>query len=252
MFQKDYRRAVIGGAFALALATGAALTAASPAAAQEARPREATITVTGEGRSDVAPDMAVIELGVVKDAKTAREALDANNAAMAEVMKALKDAGIAERDLQTTGFTISPQYHFPTNENGENRPPELTGFQVSNTLSVRIRDLAKLGTILDQTVTLGVNQSGGIRFTNDKPDDAISEARKKAVEDGIARARELTSAAGIGIGKVLEISETSYRPQPVPMLRSAMAKDFAAEAVPVAAGETSYSVTVTMTFALQN
>lgn len=235
-------------------AVAAALTAAAtaPALAQETRPREPVITVTGEGRADVAPDMAVVDLGVVKDGKTAREALDANNAAMAEVMKALKDAGIAERDLQTSGFVINPQYQFPQSDNGENKPPVLVGFQVSNMLSVRIRDLARLGAILDQTVTLGANQSGGIRFTNDKPEAAISEARKKAVEDGIARARELTAAAGIDIGKVLEISETSFRPQPVPMMRAAMAKDFAPEAVPVAAGENSYSVTVTMTFALKN
>lgn len=241
-------RIALSGAVAAALAA----LASAPALAQEARPREPVITVTGEGQSDVAPDMAIVDLGVVKDGKTAREALDANNKAMAEVMKALKDAGIAERDLQTSGFTISPQYHFPQNENGENKPPVLVGFQVANMLSLRIRDLAKLGAILDQTVTLGVNQTGGIRFTNDKPESAISEARKRAVEDAIAKAKELTQAAGIGLGRVLEMSETSYRPQPVPMMRSAMAKDFAAEAVPVAAGETSYSVNVTVTFALQN
>nr|WP_245423645.1 SIMPL domain-containing protein [Rhizobium subbaraonis] len=223
-----------------------------PAHAQEARQREAVITVTGEGRSNIAPDMALVELGVVKDGKTAREALDANNAAMAEVMKALKDAGIAERDLQTSGFSISPQYQFPQGDNGEAKPPVLVGFQVSNMLSVRVRDLSRLGPILDQTVTLGINQTGGITFTNDKPDEAISAARKSAVADAIARAKELTAAAGIGLGKVLEISETSYRPQPVPMMRAAMAKDFAAEAVPVATGESSYSVTVNMTFALTN
>lgn len=241
MLRVGFSRALAATALAAALTAAAA----APTLAQETRPREPVITVTGEGRADVAPDMAVVDLGVVKDGKTAREALDANNAAMAEVMKALKDAGIAERDLQTSGFVINPQYQFPQGDGNENKPPVLVGFQVSNMLSVRIRDLAKLGTILDQTVTLGVNQSGGIRFTNDKPEAAISEARKKAVEDGIARARELTSAAGIDIGKVLEISETSYRAQPMPMMRAAMAKDFAPEAVPVAAGENSYSVTMT-------
>lgn len=239
-------------ALSAAVAASIATLASAPTLAQEARPREPVITVTGEGHSDIAPDMAIVDLGVVKDGKTAREALDANNKAMAEVMKALKDAGIAERDLQTSGFTISPQYHFPQTENGENKPPVLVGFQVANMLSLRIRDLAKLGAILDQTVTLGVNQTGGIRFTNDKPESAVSEARKRAVDDAIAKAKELTQAAGIGLGRVLEMSETSYRPQPVPMMRSAMAKDFAAEAVPVAAGETSYSVNVTVTFALQN
>ena len=241
-------RTAFGGLIAATLAI-----AVAPAhAQQEPRPREPVVIVTGEGRSDVAPDMAIIELGVVKDGKTAREALDANNKAMADVMKALKDAGIAERDLQTSGFTISPQYQYPQNENGENKPPVLVGYQVANMLSLRVRDLSKLGAILDQTVTLGVNQSGGIRFTNDKPEAAIGEARKKAVADAMAKAKQLTEAAGIGLGRVLEISETSYRPMPVPMMRSAMAKDFAAEAVPVAAGETSYSVTVNVTFALQH
>ncbi|PTM92596.1 SIMPL domain-containing protein [Mycoplana dimorpha] len=227
-------------------------TIAAPASAQEPRPREPVVTVTGEGRSDVAPDMAIIELGVVKDAKTAREALDANNKAMADVMKALKDAGIAERDLQTSGFNINPQYQYPQNENGENKPAVLVGYQVSNMLSLRVRDLSKLGAILDQTVRLGVNMSGGIHFTNDKPEEAIGEARKKAVADAMAKARQLTDAAGIGLGQILEISETSYRPSPVPMMRSAMAKDFAAESVPIAAGETSYSVNVNVTFALQH
>lgn len=248
MFRPRLSRAVMSGVIATTLAAGLF----APAQAQEARQREAVITVTGEGRSNIAPDMALVDLGVVKDGKTAREALDANNAAMAEVMKALRDAGIAERDLQTSGFNISPQYQFPQGDNGETKPPVLVGFQVSNMLSVRVRDLSRLGAILDQTVTLGINQTGGITFTNDKPDDAISEARKNAVADAIARAKELTAAAGIDLGKVLEISETSYRPQPVPMMRAAMAKDFAAEAVPVATGESSYSVTVNMTFALKN
>jgi uncharacterized protein len=224
--------------------------AASGASAQDAKPREPVITVTGEGRSETAPDLAIIEIGVVKDAKTAREALDANNKAMADVLSSLKEAGIAERDLQTSGFTINPQYNYPQSSTGENPPPVLVGFQVANTLSLRVRDLGKLGEILDKAVTLGANQGGGIRFTNDKPEAALSEARKKAVANAMAKAKELTDAAGIGLGRVLEISETAYRPEPVPMMR-AMAKDFAAEAVPIAAGESSYSVTVNMTFALE-
>jgi uncharacterized protein YggE len=237
------------GLVALTMALAAAIPAAR--AQDAAKPREATIIVTGEGRAVIAPDMALIDLGVVKDAKTAREALDANNVAMTEILAALKEAGIEERDLQTSGFTINPQYQYPQSTTGENPPPILVGFQVVNTLTVRVRDLSKLGTILDQSVTLGVNQGGGIRFTNDKPDTAISEARKKAVADAIAKAKELTDAAGVGLGKVLEISETSYRPEAIPMVRS-MAKDFAAGAVPIAAGENSYSVTVNVTFALGN
>ena len=117
-------------------------------------------------------------------------------------------------------------------------------------MTLRVRDLSKLGEILDKAVTLGANQGGGIRFVNDKPDTAVSAARKKAVENAMAKAKELTDAAGVGLGRVLEISETSYRAEPMPMMR-AMAKDMAeGGAVPLATGENSYSVVVNVTFAL--
>ena len=237
------------GLVALSLALAAAVPMA--ARAQEtAKPREATIVVTGEGSAELAPDMALIDLGVVKDAKTAREALDANNKAMADILAAMKDAGIEARDLQTSGFAINPQYQFPQSSTGENPPPILLGFQVSNTVTLRVRDLSKLGEILDKAVTLGANHGGGIRFVNDKPDAAVSTARARAVENAIAKAKELTAAAGVGLGRVLEISETSFRAEPMPMMR-ARAKDFAAGgAVPVATGENSYSVVVNVTFAL--
>jgi uncharacterized protein YggE len=237
------------------VALSLALAAALPLAAQaqdSAKPREATIVVTGEGSAEMAPDMALIDLGVVKDAKTAREALDANNKAMADVLAALKEAGIAERDLQTSGFMINPQYQYPQSSTGENPPPVLIGFQVTNTVTLRVRDLSKLGEILDKAVTLGANQGNGIRFVNDKPDTAVSAARKKAVENAMAKAKELTDAAGVGLGRVLEISETTYRAEPMPTMR-AMAKDYAeGGAVPLATGENSYSVTVNVTFALGN
>ena len=147
-----------------ALAAAFAGIAAAGAHAQDpAKKREAIITEAGEGRSSIAPDMAILQLSVVKDAKTAREALDANNKTMAEVLAALKDGGIAERDLQTSGFSVNPQYNYPPNNDGGNRPPELIGYQVANGVSVRVRDLAKLGDIVDKSVTLGVNTTVGIR-----------------------------------------------------------------------------------------
>jgi len=238
------------GLVALTLALAAAAAPLAAKAQETARPRESTVIVTGEGTAEMAPDMALVDLGVVKDAKTAREALDANNKAMADILAAMKEAGIEARDLQTSGFAINPQYQFPQSTTGENPPPILLGFQVSNTVTLRVRDLSKLGEILDKAVTLGANHGGGIRFVNDKPDAAVSTARARAVENAIAKAKELTAAAGVGLGRVLEISETSYRAEPMPMMR-AMAKDFAAAgAVPVATGENSYSVVVNVTFAL--
>ena len=238
------------GLVALTLALAAAAAPLAAKAQETARPRESTVIVTGEGTAEMAPDMALVDLGVVKDAKTAREALDANNKAMADILAAMKEAGIEARDLQTSGFAINPQYQFPQSPTGENPPPILLGFQVTNTVTLRVRDLSKLGEILDKAVTLGANHGGGIRFVNDKPDAAVSTARARAVENAIAKAKELTAAAGVGLGRVLEISETSFRAEPMPMMR-AMAKDFAAGgAVPVATGENSYSVVVNVTFAL--
>lgn len=244
-----FHRAMRTGLIATALA-GAAF--AQPVLAHEAggQPRESTVVVSGEGNSAIAPDMAIITLSVVKDAKTAREALDANNADMAAVLKALKEGGIEARDLQTSGFTINPQYSYPTGNDGQNRPPELVGYQVVNGLSIRVRDLSKLGEIIDQSVTLGVNQGGSIQFTNDKPEAAITEARKAAVADAKAKAETLTEAAGVKLGRVIEISEVVGRPQPVMMARSSM-KEFAGDAVPVQGGENSYDVTVTVTFGIE-
>jgi uncharacterized protein len=129
-------------------------------------------------------------------------------------------------------------------------PPLLIGYQVANTLTIRVRKLDDLGGIIDQAVTLGVNQGGGIQFTNDKPDAVMTEARKAAVADAITKARVLSEAAGVSLGRIVEISENARPPEPIPMMRS-MAKDFAAEAVPIATGENSYTATVDVTFAIK-
>ncbi len=232
-------------------AFAAAFAGVAAAQAQESDKDKATIVVAGEGRATTAPDMAVLQLSVVKDAKTARDALDANNKTMAEVLKALKDSGIADRDLQTSGFMLNPQYNYPTNTDGGNRPPELIGYQVTNGVTVRVRDLAKLGEVIDKSVTLGVNQGGGVQFTNDKPEAVITEARKAAVADAVEKAKVLAEAAGVSVGKIVTISEQGFRPEPVPMMRAGMAKEYAADAVPVATGENSYNVTVNVTFEIK-
>ncbi|ULR45284.1 SIMPL domain-containing protein [Rhizobium sp. K102] len=226
------------------------LAAAAPASAQEAKPREAVISVTGDGESSMAPDMAVVTLSVVKQAKTAREALDENNKAMKDVLGALKSGGIAERDLQTSGFSIQPQYNYPQPVDGQQQQPQLIGYQTINSITVRLRDLAKLGQVIDQSVTLGINQGGEIQFTNDKPDAAIEEARKNAVAEAVKKAKTLSEAAGVKLGRVIEINENEPRPLPQPAYRATMMKE-ADAAVPVQGGETTYHVSVTVTFAIE-
>jgi uncharacterized protein len=208
------------------------------------------IIVTGEGEAAAAPDMALLSLSVMREAKTAREALDANNDAMAAVIAAMKSFGIAERDLQTAGIQIQPRYNY-TNRPDGSQDAELVAYQVTNTLSVRIRDLSKTGEILDRSVTLGVNQGGGVVFTNDDPKPVIAEARRKAVADAMAKARNLTKAAGVELGRVLEIADVAYAPPPIPMLSKARSFDAAEAAVPIQAGENAYTVQVNMTFELK-
>lgn len=228
-----------------------AFAAGGPALAAEGAvtPR---ISVSATGTADIAPDMAVIHLTVLREAETAREALDANTEAMAGVLEAMRAEGIEARDLQTSNFSIRPRLVYPEPAGGMRPAPRIAGYKVSNSLTVRIRDLGRLGAILDASVTLGVNQGGGITFTNDDPSAAIAEARTEAVRNAIAKAETLAGAAGIGLGPILSISERAPEPGPMPLARAAMT-NMAAEAavpVPVAAGENTYRVSVNVTFEL--
>lgn len=234
------------------LATALLLAAAllpSSLSAHEPERKEPVIMVSGEGDTAVAPDLAIVTLSVAETRKTAREALDVANRAMGGVIDALKKEGLAPRDLQTSGLSIQPQWTYPDNNDGVPKPPVLTGYMVSNTLTVRIRNLAKVGAIIDSAVTLGINQGGDIRFTNEDPAKAVAAARTAAVKDAIEKARTLADAAGIKLGRILEITEAGARPELRPLMSARLAKD-AAEAVPIEAGENSYSVSVQVTFAI--
>ena len=235
----------------LPLLLAAAIALPHAAAAQETvRPGTPRIVVTGEGEAAVAPDMAIVTLAVMREAITAREALDANNAAMAAVIAAMKEAGIEARDLQTAGLQINPRYAYPQSSSGE-QPPRIVAYQVSNTLTVRVRDIAAVGEVIDRSVTLGVNQGGNISFTNENPATATTEARRLAVRDAVARATTLAEAAGVGLGPILEMSEQTFTPPPVPLAGRAYRMEAAADAVPVEAGENLYRIQVSVTFELK-
>ena len=209
------------------------------------------ILVTGQGSVDVAPDMAMLALTVTREAETAREALDANSAAMKDVLDAMKAEGIKARDLQTSGFSIQPKYFYPQQQSSSTRePPRIVGYTVRNSLTVRVRDIASLGQILDKSVTLGVNEGGNISFTNDDPSAALTEARVLAMKDALAKAETLTEAGGVKVGILLEISEQSFNPRPMPMARAERSMAMSADAVPVATGENTYRVSVNVTFAI--
>ena len=242
----------------LALAAASLTMAAAPMArAQEAaqiRPLAESplpvIRVSGEGSAAIRPDMAILTLGIVREAETARAALDASNEASAAVIAALKEEGIAEGDLQTSSFRIDPRYVYPDRNDGQQAAPRIVGYTVSSQLTVRVRDLAKLGALLDRAVSLGVNAEGGIRFANANPDEAVAIARKAAMRNAAARALTLADAAGVELGPIIEITELANDPAPMPLARGRIA--MAAEsAVPVEAGEQEYTVAVQVTFEIR-
>jgi len=215
------------------------------AAAPEALPR--IVTVSGTGEASVKPDMASISTGVTSDGATARAALSKNNAAMTAVLKALRDAGIEADDIQTSNFSISPLY--ATMDPGQTTSPRISGYQVSNQVTAKVKDIARLGAILDALVQAGSNQVNGISFDVKDPTGATNDARRKAIADARARAELYAKAAGASVGEVMQISEVSVTP--IMPVRYAMAERASAAAVPIAPGQNTLSASVTVTFELR-
>lgn len=221
----------------------------APSLASDAKPT-ATITMTGEGRISVAPDMGVVSTRVVTTGKTAPDALSENTSAMTKVIEQIKAAGIEARDIQTSGFSIYPRYE--ERKNNSNAPLNIVGYEVANGVTVQIRDLTKLGTILDTVVRSGANQVGGISFKVSDADMKLDSARKDAVANAKAKAELYTEAAGVKLGRVLSIDENSASmPRPYAMRAEKMMMADAAP-VPVEAGEETLSSRVTITWEIVN
>lgn len=211
------------------------------------------ISVVGVGTVKTAPDMATINLTVLREAKTAKEALKNNTQAMSDVLSAMKEFGIEDKDLQTSNFSISPRYIYPKQKDGVQQPPQIVGYQVSNSLSVRILDLNKVGEILDRSITLGVNQGGNISLGNSDIAELQMQARAMAMKNALRKAKILTEAVGVEVGDVKQINENASYARPQPMMRAelAMAKMSDSAPVPIAAGQNAYSVSVNVTFEIK-
>ena len=225
---------------------GALLTAvALPAHAEDAAFRATTFNLSAFGETKVAPDMATIALGVQTEAPTAAGALSANAVQMTKVIAALKKAGIAERDIQTSGLNVNPQYVYE-----QNLPPKLTGYQASNQVTVQARDLSKLGATVDATVSAGATTVGGIGFGLQNPQAAEDAARVDAVKALQAKADLYARATGYRIVRLVTLGEGGgYTPTP-PMPIYAMAKREMADSSPVSAGELKVRVDVSATYEL--
>ncbi|SFV30111.1 hypothetical protein SAMN05216456_0917 [Devosia crocina] len=231
---------------ALAVAPLALLAAAAPALA-------GSITIEGRGEVRAAPDMALINSGVTTQGATAREALDANTAAMSELIETLKEAGIEARDIQTSGFTVNPNYVYSEerDENGYTLPPKINGYQVANSVTVAVRNLEELGSILDKSVDVGANTINGISFSVADPSALLDEARREAFADARAKAELYATTANATLGELESISESQGfdAPQPYPMYARA---EMASAPVPVEAGEMSFSITVKVEWDLED
>lgn len=242
----------------LSLLAATAMAASAPAALAQQAPAPAIesghtmLTVTAQGSSTREPDLASYTAGVTSQGATASEALSANSAQMSKVIAALRRAGIADKDVQTSNLSVSPIYAQPKrlpDGNYEDGPQKIVGYQANNTVSVRQRKLADMGKVIDALVTAGANQVNGPNFQLSQPEAAMDEARVEAMKSARARADLYARAAGLRVARIVSISESNgYSPQPVMFVRKAAA-DMAA-APPVAAGELEMNVNVTVQFEL--
>ncbi|MFY9602078.1 MAG: SIMPL domain-containing protein [Pseudolabrys sp.] len=200
---------------------------------------ERLVTVTGEATVAVAPDAAVIRIGVTSQDKTAREASEANAKQMTAVLAAIKDTGIADRDVQTSRLSLQPQYD--PNKSGTAR---LTGFQATNQVTVRIRDIDKLPVFLDRAIAAGANEMSGIEFVISEQSKLLDRARDDAIADARRKAELYAQAAGSKLGPVVSITEegSATTPRPIQAMR--------AGAVPIAPGEQTLRATVTVSYEL--
>ena len=233
---------------ALALAAALPMTANAQTSTPAIAQAEGTLlSVSATGEASRTPDIATLSTGVVTQAADANTAMRDNATQMDRVMAALRAAGIAERDIQTSGINLNPQYRY-----AENMPPAITGYQASNTVNVKVRELAKLGKVLDTLVAQGANQINGPSFGLDKPEAALDEARLAAVKKAQAQARTYANALGLQVKRIISISEggASLPRPPMPMMRAMAADAGYAKETSVAPGESSVSVSVEMVFEL--
>lgn len=202
------------------------------------------LTISADGKAEAAPDMASVSLGVMTEAQTAAAALAANATRMNALTQSLRRAGIAERDIQTSNLSVSPQYAYV-----ENQPPRLTGYQASNTVNARVRNLANVGRAIDGAVAAGGNTVNGISFSHANPDAQLDAARRAAAAEARRRADLYATAFGLRVHRTVAISEGGGYSPPMPVMFAARMAD--AAQTPVSPGEIETRVTLSVTYELR-
>ncbi|GLS19500.1 hypothetical protein GCM10007874_25170 [Labrys miyagiensis] len=206
-----------------------------------------SISITGEASVSAKPDVAYVSIGVENAGKVANEVLAANSKTTGDVLAALKGAGIDAKDLQTSGFTVQPQILRPQNSSlsSSDDSPSITGYTVANTVNVTLHDLPKLGDVLDKAVTAGANSIDGIQFDVSNPSALLDDARKAALADARRKAQIYADAAGLKLGKLVELSENAG-----PVVGAVYRARMATAAVPIESGSNTLNVTVSVRFEL--
>ncbi|MBI5439939.1 MAG: SIMPL domain-containing protein [Deltaproteobacteria bacterium] len=227
----------------LALLVLAAPLRAAPPMPLPPPPPPPAVTVAGEGEASAPPDSAEVELGVLRQAKSARDALDENGRAVERLLASVKALGVPSSAVQTVELGLAPQYqHEPSGKT----PPRIIGYQATHRLRVLLQDLGLVGRLLDEGVAGGANLIQSLRFTVRDPSSLLDRAREKAVEDARRRASRYAGAAGLKLGRVLELREI-YAPEPLPVRARFAAME---AAVPVAPGEETVRAAITATWEL--
>lgn len=244
MTRKPLQRLALASALAIGTLVMTTACAQSPSPSITAPSDGTLLSVSASAEATRVPDVATLSTGVVTQAADANAALKANSAQMNKVVAAIRAAGIAERDIQTSGININPQYRY-----AENQPPTITGYQASNTVNIKVRDIAKLGEVLDALVASGANQVNGPSFEIDQPEAAYDEARQAALKKAQSRAEMYAKSLGLRVRRIVSISEGGGFQPPMPMMK-AMAMDARMESAPVAPGETTLSANLDVVFEL--
>ncbi len=231
-------------ALVLVLLGGLTTNFLAPIRAEEKQALVPSLTVVGSGKVSARPDMAQIQVGVVTEAPSATKALKDNSDAMARLFATLDGRGIARKDVQTSNFSVTPQYK--RGPHGE-QMPEIVGYRVSNAVRVKVRKLDALGQVLDAVVQQGANQVQGVSFSVAEPTALLDGARRKAVADARRKAELYAKEAGVAVGRVLLIQEQAPH-VPGPLFVGAARAE--AAGVPIAEGELDFGATITVTYAI--
>lgn len=229
---------------AASLAASAQSGATTPAVLAPAAQGGTLLSVSAQAEARRVPDIASISTGVVVQAPDANAAMRANAEQMTRVVAAIRKAGIAERDIQTSGINLNPQYRY-----ADDQPPAITGYQASNTVQITVRDLARLGAILDALVAVGANQINGPSLDVDDKQSAYDEARRSALEKAQQRARMYADALGMRVRRIVSISEGGSVGPPMPMM--AMARMEKSSDTPISPGENTLSANLDVVFELE-